>query len=216
MGGNRPLQTTHGTVHFGFRPSSAPSAHAIPPSFTFPPVTKDDWNLHERSLSWGEGWEQPRWREWERYEGDTRMEKGGPTQSSGSIWWSLSVGLCHLRHFLSSSITRVVRSLRRSLHFHFVRRWRGGGKWKKWTTEAPTEARRSGETGGLRGSFLMSDSRYTHILRPKGARVARRLEVEDVERIGEDLEWRMGNGRLTEHREQKRYEEPRCSGWTGL
>lgn len=39
------------------------------------------------------------------------MEKGGPTQSSGSIWWSLSVGLCHLRHFLSSSITRVVRSL---------------------------------------------------------------------------------------------------------
>ena len=30
------------------------------------------------------------------------------------------------------------------------------------------------------------------------------------------VEWRMGNGRLTEHREQKRYEEPRCSGWTGL
>ena len=35
----------------------------------------------------------------------------------------------------------------RSLHFHFVRRWRGGGKWKKWTTEAPTEARRSGGEG---------------------------------------------------------------------
>ena len=33
----------------------------------------------------------------------------------------------------------------RSLHFHFVRRWRGGGKWKKWTTEAPTEARGSGD-----------------------------------------------------------------------
>ena len=44
----------------------------------------------------------------------------------------------------------------RSLHFHFVRRWRGGGKWKKWTTEAPTEARRSGETGG----FLMFAARH--------------------------------------------------------
>ena len=43
-GGNRPLQTTHGTVHFGFRPSSAPSAHYVPsghqgwlkPSWTIP------------------------------------------------------------------------------------------------------------------------------------------------------------------------------------
>ena len=40
---------------------SSPSALSTP----FPPVTKDDWNLHERSLSWGEGWEQPRWTEWE-------------------------------------------------------------------------------------------------------------------------------------------------------
>lgn len=53
---NRPLQTTHGTVHFGFRPSSAPSAHYVPsghqgwlkPSWTIPFVR---WRLRAAKVN---------------------------------------------------------------------------------------------------------------------------------------------------------------------
>jgi len=42
----------HSRRHTG--PFTSVSAHPrLPLLTTFPPVTKDDWNLHERSLSWG-------------------------------------------------------------------------------------------------------------------------------------------------------------------
>lgn len=86
-GGNRPLQTTHGTVHFGFRPSSAPSPHAVPsghqgwlkPSWTIPFVR---WRLRAAKVN-GMGCE----RKWQR----ETVRKTDGTWRKESYWHVLSV-----------------------------------------------------------------------------------------------------------------------------
>ena len=114
------------------------------------------------------------------------MEKGGPTQSSGSIWWSLSVGLYHLRHFLSSSITRVVRSL---LVPFTSTSWDDGGAEVSERSERPKHRQRRDEVGVKGGglSILALFLRSYFVPFPFTYRILLSHEIDGVRKEKERL-----------------------------